>query len=139
VRVALPSSSALAICAPVNLALWIIQGLLALIMVAAGGFKVGTPRVKLAERLHWAKTWTDGRVKLLGLAEVLGGIGLIAPDATGILPILTPIAAICLAILMVGAVKVHLGQKESPAPAAIPLLLAVLIAVGRLAVVPIGG
>jgi hypothetical protein len=118
--------------------LWVSQGLLALTMLGAGGFKLVTPRLKIAEKLKWCATWTDRNVKLLGLAEVLGAIGLIVPSVTGILPILTPIAAACLAILMVGAVKTHVDLDESPLPAAIPLALAILIAAGRLAV-PAGG
>ena len=114
-----------------NLALWIVQGLLALVMVMAGAFKVATPREKLAEKMHWAKTWTDGNVKLLGLAEVLGGVGLIVPGLTGILPVLTPVAAICLAVLMGGAVKTHLDLKEPPAPAAVLGALCLFVAVGR--------
>lgn len=99
-----------------------------------------TPREKLAEKFHWAKTWTDRNVKLLGLAEVLGAAGLVLPGLLHILPVLlpvlTPIAGICLAILMAGAVKVHLDLKESRVPAVVPLLLAIFVAVGRLALVP---
>jgi hypothetical protein len=119
-----------------HIALWIVQGLVAAAMVAAGAFKIVTPREKLAEKLHWAKTWTDANVKLLGLAEVLGGAGLIAPGLTGILPILTPVAAVCLAILMGGAVKTHLDLKEPPAPAAILGALCLFVAVGRLYLAP---
>ena len=54
-------------------------------MVGAGGMKLATPRTKLMQRTKWAQTWSDGNVKLLGLAEVLGGIGLIVPQLTGIL------------------------------------------------------
>ncbi len=114
-----------------NIALWIVQGLLAFAMVAAGAFKVATPRVKLAEKMHWAKTWGDGQVKLLGLAEVLGGIGLIAPGLTGILPVLTPVAAVCLAIVMAGAVKTHVDLKEPVAPAAVLGVLCLVVALGR--------
>jgi len=119
-----------------NLAIWIVQGLLAAMMLGAGMFKIITSRVKLAEKMHWAKTWTDGNVKLLGLAEVLGAAGLILPGLLHILLVLTPLAAICLAILMAGAVKVHLDFKESPVPAVVPLLAAIAIAIGRLALVP---
>jgi DoxX-like family len=122
-----------------NLALWIVQGLVAFAMVAAGALKVVTPRLKLSEKFAWAKTWSDTNVKLLGLAEVLGGVGLIVPGLTGILPVLTPIAAICLAILMGGGVKTHLDLKEPAAPAAILGALCILVAVGRFAVVPFGG
>jgi hypothetical protein len=122
-----------------NLALWIVQGLVAFAMVAAGAFKATKPRLELAEKLAWAKTWTDTNVKLLGLAEVLGGIGLIVPWLTGILPVLTPIAAICLAIIMGGGVKTHLDLKEPAAPAAILGALCVFVAVGRFVLVPFGG
>ncbi|HEX2690663.1 MAG TPA: DoxX family protein [Kofleriaceae bacterium] len=119
-----------------NLAIWIAQGVLAAMMFGAGMFKIVTPRVKLADKMHWAKTWTDGKVKLLGLAEVLGAAGLVLPGLLHILPVLTPLAGICLAILMVGAVKVHLDFKESPVPAVVPLLLAIFVVVGRFALVP---
>lgn len=119
-----------------NLVIWVVQGLLAAMMFGAGMFKVVTPREKLAEKMHWAKTWTDANVKLLGLAEVFGAAGLVLPGLLHVLPVLTPLAGICLAILMAGAVKVHIDFKESPVPAVVPLLLAIFVAVGRLALVP---
>ena len=117
-----------------HLALWIASGLLAFAMIAAGLFKLVTPRVKLMEKLKWARTWSDGNVKLLGLAEVLGGIGLVVPPLTGILPVLAPIAALCLVVLMIGAVKTHLDLNEPPYPAAILALLGLFIALGRFGV-----
>jgi DoxX-like family len=119
-----------------NLAIWIVQGLLAVMMLGAGMFKIVTPRAKLAEKLRWAKTWTGQNVKLLGLAEVLGAAGLVLPGLLHVVPVLTPVAGICLAILMAGAVKVHVDLQESPVPAVVPLLLAIFVAVGRLALVP---
>jgi hypothetical protein len=121
--------------ARMQLALWIASGFLAFAMSAAGGVKLVTPRVKLMERMKWAKTWSDGNVKLLGLAEVLGGIGLVIPQVTGILPILTPIAAVCLVVLMIGAVKTHLDLKEPAVAPGILALLGVFVALGRLGVV----
>lgn len=114
-----------------QLALWIASGLLALAMSAAGGIELATPRTKLTEKMKWAKTWSDGNVKLLGLAEVCGGIGLIVPHTTGILPILTPVAAACIVVLMLGAVKIHLDLEESPVAPALLALLGVFIALGR--------
>jgi DoxX-like family len=70
---------------------------------------------------------------------VLGGIGMIVPWATGILPVLTPVAAICLAVLMGGAVKTHVDLKEPFAPAAVLGVLCVFVVVGRFALVPFGG
>jgi urea transporter len=116
-------------------ALWIASGLLALAMLGAGALKLVTPRVKLMDKMKWAQTWTDANVKLLGLAEVLGAIGLIVPQATGIAPILTPIAAVCLVVLMIGAVKTHLDLKEPAAPPAVLALLGVFVALGRFGVV----
>jgi hypothetical protein len=118
-----------------QIALWVASGLLAFAMLAAGGFKLATPRVKLMEKLKWARTWSDRNVKLLGLAEVLGGIGLIVPWVTGFLPILTPIAAVCLVVLMVGAVKTHVDLKEPPFAPAILALLGIFIALGRFGVI----
>lgn len=117
-----------------NIALWIASGLLAFALVAAGGVKVAVPRAKLLEKMGWAESWSDGRFKLLGLAELLGGIGVIVPHVTGILPILTPVAAACLVVLMAGAVKTHLERKESPAAPAILALLGIFVALGRFGV-----
>ena len=74
-----------------NTALWIVQALLAFVMLAAGGLKVAVARTKLLDKLKWAATWSDARFKLLGLAEVLGAIGLVVPWLTGIAPVLTPV------------------------------------------------
>lgn len=117
-----------------NTALWIASGLLAFAMVAAGSAKIFIPRLKLVPKMKWAATWSDAQVKLLGTAELLGGIGLIVPHLTGILPILTPIAAACLVVLMLGAAKTHVDHKESPAPPAILALIGVFIALGRFGV-----
>jgi urea transporter len=114
-----------------NIALWVAQGLVAFTMLGAGAFKIVTPRLKLAEKLKWPASWTDANVKLLGLAEALGAVGLVVPWATGILPVLTPVAAVCLLIIMAGAVKTHLDQKESPAPAIILGGLCLFVALGR--------
>jgi hypothetical protein len=121
-----------------HLALWIVQGLLAFVMLVTGAAKIVTPREKLAQKLHWAKTWTDANVKLLGLAEVLGAVGLIVPVLTGILPVLTPVAAVCLAILMVGATKTHRDLKEPIVPTIVLTALCLLVAVGRSGFVSFG-
>jgi len=93
-----------------------------------------TPRLKLAEKMKWATTWSDGNVKLLGIAEVLGAVGLVVPWLLGIVPVLTPVAAICLAILMGGAVKTHRDLKEPVLPAVILFCLCIFVAVGRFGV-----
>jgi hypothetical protein len=114
-----------------DIALWVASGLLAFATVAAGGIKLAVPRVKLLKQLQWAERWSDGPFRLLGIAEVLGGIGLIVPQISGILPVLTPVAAVCLVVLMAGAVKTHLDRNESPAAPAILALLGIFVALGR--------
>jgi DoxX-like protein/aromatic ring hydroxylase-like protein len=69
--------------------------------------------------MHWAATWPRWRIKLLGLAEVAGAVGLVAPRATGILPALTPLAAECVAVLMAGAARRHRRLAEGIVPAAV--------------------
>ena len=114
-----------------NAAQWILQGLLAFAKVGAGMFKLVTPYASLAERMQWAQTWPPTRVKLLGLAEVAGAAGLIAPWALGIVPVLTPVAACCLLVLMLGAVKTHVDRKEPILPSAVLAALCVVVALGR--------
>ena len=77
------------------IALWIINIILALLMLGAGFAKATSPKAKLAEnpRMAWTEDFSPLAIRLIGIAEVLGGLGLILPLATGIAPILTPIAA----------------------------------------------
>ena len=111
-------------------ALWVAQGFAALVFLLTGALKVATPKEKLAEKMHWAATWPPGRIKLLGLAEVAGALGLVLPAALHIAPVLTPIAAACLAVLMLGAVQTHRGLHESFVPALVLALVCVAIAAG---------
>jgi hypothetical protein len=119
----------------VNIALWIVQGFLALTYLAAGGLKVVRPREQLVAsgRFDWMKDTSDAGVKAVGAVEILGALGLILPELTGIAPILTPIAATGLVIVQIGAIRVHLTRNErQPLPAnALLLLLAAFVATVR--------
>jgi hypothetical protein len=119
----------------VNIALWIVQGLLALVYLAAGGLKVARPREQLVAsgNLDWMKDSSDAGVKAVGLVEILGALGVILPWLTGIASILTPIAAVGLVVVQFGALRVHLVRNErQPLPVNILLLLlAAFVAVGR--------
>ena len=112
-------------------ALWIAQGFAALVFLLTGTLKLVTPKEKLVGKMHWAATWPAGRIKLLGLAEVAGAIGLVLPGALHIAPVLTPIAAVCLAVLMLGAVQTHRRLHESFVPALVLALVCIAIAAGR--------
>jgi hypothetical protein len=84
-------------------------------------------------RFDWMKDTSDAGVKAIGAVEILGAFGLILPELTGIAPILTPIAAVGLVIVQIGAIRVHLAHNErQPLPAnAILLLLAAFVAIAR--------
>jgi hypothetical protein len=119
----------------VNIALWIAQGLLVLVYLVAGGLKVVRPRGQLVAsgNFDWMKDSSDAGVKAVGLVEILGALGAILPWLTGMAPILTPIAAIGLVVVQIGALRVHLVRNERrPLPAnVLLLLLAAFVAVGR--------
>ena len=113
--------------------LWILQGLLAAAFLAAGLMKVSQPIDKLGKMMPWVNHFPVGVVRFVGIAEILGAIGVILPAATGIAPFLTPIAASALALVMVLAAAWHLRQKEYSGIAinAVLFILAVVVAWGR--------
>lgn len=113
-----------------TIALWILNALLALAFLAAGGLKLAKPKDALvAGGMAWAQGVSSRNVKLTGLAEVLGAAGLILPLALNIAPVLTPIAAVCLAVTMIGAVFTHIRREESVMVPAVLGLLSVVSAV----------
>lgn len=116
-----------------NIALWIVQILLGLAFAAAGIMKSTQPKEKLAANMPWVNDFSAGTVKFVGIAELLGAIGLIAPWATDIAPILTPLAATGLALTMLLAAIYHLRKKEYQAIGinAVLLALAAFVAIGR--------
>ena len=115
-----------------NTSLWIAQAFVAIVVALAGGVKLTVPRELLATKMRWAASWPRWRIKLLAVAEVAGAAGLVVPQATGIAPLLTPVAAACLAVLMGGAVATHVRLGERPAAPAIVGALSIAIAAGRL-------
>jgi hypothetical protein len=110
---------------------WIAQVAVAALFALAGTVKLVLSREQLAPKMHWAAGWPRERIKLLGLAEVAGAVGLVAPAATGIATALTPVAAVCLAVLMMGAVRTHQRLGESFVPAVVLGVLCLGIAAGH--------
>jgi uncharacterized membrane protein YphA (DoxX/SURF4 family) len=107
-----------------TIALWILNGVLALVFVASGGTKLARSKEAIvAGGMRFAEDLTEPIIKLLGLAEIVGAVGLIVPLLTGIAPFLTPIAAAALAVLMIGAGVVHVRRKE---PSVVPFVLGAL-------------
>jgi uncharacterized membrane protein YphA (DoxX/SURF4 family) len=113
--------------------MWVIQIFVALAFLATGTMKLVKSKAQLAANPHmgWMHGVPEARIKLLGAAEVLGAIGLVAPMATGIAPLLTRAAAVCLATLMGGAVATHTIRREPAAAATILAMLTMLVATFR--------
>ena len=97
--------------------MWAIQIFLAVAFGAAGTMKLVRSKAQLAANPHmgWVHSVPEDQIKLLGVAEVLGAIGLVAPMAIGIAPFLTRVAAACLATLMGGAAATHTMRREPAA------------------------
>lgn len=116
-----------------NIVLWIIQGLLALAFLMAGSMKTFQPIENLKKNMSWVAVFPPAFVRFVGIAELLGGIGLILPALTHILPWLTIAAAVGLVIAMISAAIFHLSRKEYAGLAApiVLLLLALFIVIGR--------
>ena len=117
-----------------NVLLWIIAGVLAVAFAAAGLMKLTQPRDKLAaSSMGWAADVPPGMVKAIGALEVLAAVGLIGPAAVGIAPVLVPLAAVGLIVLMAGAVVTHSrrGEFQFIIVNVILLALAAVVAWGR--------
>ncbi|MFZ1396497.1 MAG: DoxX family protein [Candidatus Promineifilaceae bacterium] len=117
-----------------NIALWIVQGLLAVAFLMAGGMKLTQPKEKLATNMAWVEDFSQNAIRIIGLLEVLGAIGLILPWALTILPELTGVAAIGLVLTMIGAAITHVRRSEMQmvVPNIVLGALAAFVAVGRL-------
>lgn len=121
-----------------NMTLWIVQILLALLFGLTGMMKVTQPKEKLAQQLKWMKEAAPNTVKAIGAVEVLGAMGVVLPMLTGILPILTPLAAVGLILTMIGAAVTNLRHKEYLHIAVNVVLLALtaFVAYGRFVPLP---
>ncbi len=98
-----------------NLALWIVAGLLAVAFVLGGAGKLIVPKEKIAAfgpSARWVGDFSASTVKAIGAFEVLGGLGLILPAVLKIAPVLVPLAATGLAVIMVGAAATRIRRRE---------------------------
>lgn len=115
-------------------ALWIVQALLALIFLFAGGTKLVLPiETLLSMGSPNQIVFPAWFLRFIGVCEVLGALGLILPGLLRIRPALTPLAAACLVMLMIGATAITIAS-DGVAPALIPFitgLLAAFVAYGR--------
>ena len=121
-----------------NIALWIVQVLLAGMFLMAGAMKAFQyERAKAS--LPWVKDVPRGLTTFIGIAELLGGLGLLLPAISGILPWLTPLAGAGLALVMLLAIGFHITRREFPMIGmnAVLLILATFVAYGRFLIMPL--
>jgi uncharacterized membrane protein YphA (DoxX/SURF4 family) len=122
-----------------NIVLWIVQVLLALLFLFAGGMKLVIPPDVLQSMGSPNAVHLPGLlIRFIGVCEVLGGLGLILPGLLRIRPGLTPLAAALLVIVMIGAVALTIAG-DGVAAAVVPLvtcLLLVFVAFGRWRLAP---
>jgi putative oxidoreductase len=123
-----------------NIGLWVAQAALAAMFLMAGFMKLTTaPAEMVTMGMLWAENTPVALIRFIGLAEVLGAIGLILPAATRIMPRLTKLAALGLAVIMVFAFGLHSvrGEFEVLPMNVILFALAVLVIWGRTNKAPI--
>jgi uncharacterized membrane protein YphA (DoxX/SURF4 family) len=121
-------------------ALWVLQVILALAFLAAGAnHAFRYDQMKSRPRMGWVGAVSRPMMTFIGICEMLGGIGLILPALTGILPWLTPLAGLGLAAIMLLAGVFHAARREYPAIIfnTVMLVLAAFVAYGRFVVVPL--
>ncbi len=121
-----------------NIAVWVVQVLTALAFGQHGYsmlFQVERARARMA----WTRAVSNPVLRFIGVAEVLGAIGVILPAATGVLPWLTVFAAAGLVAIMALAIVFHLARREWPNIVINVVLgaLAVSVLYGRLVLEPI--
>ncbi len=113
-----------------EIAYWIFGGLLAAAFLVTGAFKLFTPKAGLkAKGMDWTDDYSPAAIRGIGLAEVLGAVGVIVPPLTGIAAWLAPVAAVGLLLVMIGAIRTHRKRGENIVPNLVLGALAVVVAV----------
>lgn len=120
-----------------RIGLWVVQGLLAFAFLGAGLMKLATPYEQLAASQAWARATPTLLVKIIGVCELAGALGVMLPAATRIKPGLTPLAALGFVVLMVLAAGLHVSIGEPPIPNVVLGALAAFVAWGRWKKAPI--
>jgi MYXO-CTERM domain-containing protein len=112
--------------------LWIVQILLAVAFVLSGIGKFVPLSERMRQQQAYREDFAGAQLKGIGALEVLGGIGVVLPWASGIAPVLTPLAAAGLGLIMIGAALVHRRRKEPFTVNLVLLAMAVVVVVGRI-------
>ena len=113
-----------------NVFLWIVAAVLAVAFAAAGLMKLTKSKADLAgQGMGWVEDFSPGMIKAIGALEVLAAVGLVVPPLVGIVPVLAPLAALGLVLLMVGAMITHARRRETPMVVVNLVLLALALVV----------
>lgn len=116
-----------------HIALWVVQVALALAFGMIGVTKLTTSEADLIQQSgELIEKYGVGLIRFIGISEVLGALGLILPAALRILPVLTPLASLGLAIIMVLATALHASKGEPIVTQVVFLLLTLFVVWGRL-------
>ena len=118
----------------INVALWVVQGLLAALFLFAGGAKL----VMSLDQMAGPPALPGWFLRFIGVAEVLGALGLVLPGLLRIRPCLTPLAATGLVIIMIGATVLMwaAGMVAVALTNVVVALLAAFVAYGRWRLAP---
>jgi hypothetical protein len=127
-----------------NLALWIVTGVLAAVLLLSTSKMVVTrERIAAAggRAAEWVWDFHPLAIKAIGFLELLAAAGLILPAVLGIAPVLVPVTAVCVALLFVGAAVMRLrrGERLTILPDLVYLGMAVFVAWGRFGPEPFPG
>jgi DoxX-like family len=127
----------------VNLALWIVTGVLAAVLLVSTA-KAVVPRERIAAAGHaaqWVLDFSPGALRAIAALELLAVAGLILPAVLDIAPVLVPVTATCVAALFVGAATMRLrrGERWTIVPDLVYLAMAVFVAWGRFGPEPFTG
>jgi uncharacterized membrane protein YphA (DoxX/SURF4 family) len=128
----------------VNIALWITAGLLTAVFLFSGFGKLFVQREKMAamaDAARWVLDFKPATLKAIGALEILGAVGLILPALLDIAPILVPLAASGLMLIMTGAtiMRIRRGETKNALGDAGYLALTAFVTIGRFALEPFTG
>jgi len=125
-----------------EIATWVVAGVLAALYLTAGTLKTTQPMARLAGPMPWTTSLTLPQVRFLGVAELLGALGLVLPklldvvdQRAGLDGTLTGLAATGLALIQAGAIALHLKRAEA---AVVPLNVVLFVAAAFVAAARFG-
>jgi uncharacterized membrane protein len=94
--------------------IWLAQSVLAALFIFSAFVKITTPIPELAKMMPWTGDHSGLFVRFIGFVDLAGGLGLLLPSLTRILPWLTVLAALCCSVLQVFAMIFHVSRGEAP-------------------------